>query len=56
MNHIEFYENIIKDYSLSTDLRVYTKNFYQMELEEAHKVIDTIKTLLDMKTNDFMRS
>ena len=56
MNHIEFYENIIKDIDSNTfELRHELKKFYSMELKQAIEIIDTIKTMLDMKLNDFMR-
>ncbi len=57
MNHIDYYESIIKDLDSNTfELRHELKKFYTMELKEAVQIIDTIKTMLDMKLNDYMRS
>jgi len=55
MNHIEFYEDIISAYSSSVELRVYTKIFYQMPLDDALKVVDTISNLLQMKLRDLVK-
>lgn len=56
MNHIQFYESIINDYSTDTELRVYMRSFYQMPLKLAMENIEQIKLMLDMKLNDYMKS
>lgn len=54
MNHIQLYERLINDTTLSWELRALIKQFYAMPLQEASNSISKIVELINAKVNDFM--
>jgi hypothetical protein len=55
MNHIELYEQLLGDLTLSWEARALIKQFYTMTIEDANNTISKIVKLINAKTNDFMK-
>ena len=54
MNHIELYETMIQDLSLSYEQRSIMKELYSMPIAKASKILKEIGEVIDSKVNAYM--
>jgi len=54
MNHIQLYEQLMDDTTLTWEERSLVKQFYSMPLQQANAIVEKIAELIDAKVTDFM--